>query len=1011
MKHSILFVFIIFIVTSLTAQQTLYLNDPQGTFKQAKEYYQKEYYSLAYPLFRDLQSELRPIDRSDESLNYQEIKYYTLVCALKQNDSSAVAPANEFIGNENNLARTQMLSFHLAEYYFRREDFTTASRLYESSNIDNLSNKEIADLKFHEGYSYFTRNQFDKAKPLLDAIRQLPKDPNYIDANYYYGFICFSQKNYREALNAFSVVETDPKYQGVVPYYIANIYLVQGQKEKAISYAASKLAKGGQYYETELKQLAGHGYYEQKDFARALPYLEQYAAKAKKMSRQDLYELSYCYYQTKNYDKAIEGFRQLGGKEDSLAQNAMYLLGDTYLKLGQKANARNAFQVCADNSSDSAQKGIAKFNYAKLSFELGYQDVALNEFREFLQQFPLSTYANEARELLVNVLANTSNYKDALALMDSVKSPSPAAKQVYPRVLLGRATEMINDGMLIAANDLLDKALAQPGNAPVAPYVNFWKGEIAYRLNRIDDAIPYFYEYLKTSPTNGEANPAHAKYNLGYCYLKKENYKQAQGFFEQVSRSPKINSSPLEQDAFVRDADCYYMNRDFKTALSMYNKVIDYSWPSSDYATFQKAMVAGVNNGNEKINLLNGLIRKFPASGLVPDANMEIANTYLANEQFRESLPYLKNVINAPGNDALKPRAYLRAGIAYYNLDNNAEALNQYNALLKQYPNSSEAQDAMESAKSIYVEEGRSAEYVDFAKKIGINVSASQEDQLAYQEAEVQFNDGNFTAATQKFDNYLSRFPDGKYSLEANYYKSEIYVNQKNWQKAVPGYEAVGDKAPNKFAEKSLLQAARLNFFYIKDYAKAEQYYSKLKDFATTDENKMEAMRGLLRSQFELQKWSDAVENAKDLINQKGLSTDDKILGNMIIAKSYQTNNQCEAGMQYYRIVAQLSKAAYGAEARYQIADCLFAGNQLKDAEKAAFEVINKSGSYELWVTKAYMLLGEIYYKEKDYFNAKATFKSVVDNAKIEDLRQQAQQRLSQVTAEENKGSKVNNDN
>lgn len=1011
MKCATLFVFISLISSSLIAQQTLFINDPQAQLKQAKEYFQKEYYSLAYPLFKDLQSELKEVDKSDQSLKYQEVKYYTLVCALKQNDSSAVTEARSFIDIENNKARAEMLSYHLAEYYFRRQDYATAVNLYENTSIDNLSNKEIADLKFHQGYAYFTRSEFDKAKPLMDAIRQLPKDPNYIDANYYYGFVSFYNKNYRDAMTAFTVVEDKPKYASVVPYYMANIYLMQGQKEKAISYASAKLAKGGQYYDTELRQLAGHGYYEQKDFEKALPYLEQYVSKSKKVSRQDLYELSYCYYQTKNWTKAIEGFRQIGGKEDSLTQNAMYLLGDAYLRTGQKANARNAFLFCSSNSSNDTQREISKFNYGKLSFELGYQDVALTELREFLQKYPSSTYAKEARELLLSVMANTSNYKDALALMDSVKNPSPTAKQLYPRILYGRATELINDGLLVQANDLLDKALKDPNNTTVLPYINFWKGEISYRLNRIDEAIPFYFEYLKSGIANGEANLTNAKYNLGYCFLKKENYKQAQGFFEQVVKSPKINSSPLEQDAYIRDADCYYMSRDFKTALNMYNKALDYSWPSSDYATFQKAMVAGVNNGNEKINLLNGLIRKYPSSGLVPDANMEIANTYLSNEQFQQAIPYLKNITGSTSNDALKPRAYLRSGIAYYNLDNNKEALNQYNTLLKQYPNSAEAQEALDNAKSIYVAEGRSSEYVNFAKTLGVNISSSQEDQLAYQEAEVQFNDGNFNGAIQKFENYLAKFPDGKYSIEANYYKSEIYFNQKNWPKATTGYEAVADKTPNKFAEKSLLQAARINFFYIKDFAKSEKYFSKLKDFATSQENKTEAMRGLLRSQFELQQWTDAVDNAKDLLDQKGSSTDDKILANMIIAKSYQTNNQCETALQYFRTVASLSKAAYGAEARYQVADCLFQQNQLKDAEKAAFEVINKSGSYEMWVTKSYMLLGEIYFKEKDYFNAKATFQSVTENAKVEDLRQQAQQRLNQVIEEEKKSSKVTNEN
>ena len=989
------------------AQQTHYFDDPQAYFREGKEYFEHEYYSLAYPIFRDLKYSLRETDRSNNSVEYDDVKYYYLVCALEQNDQTAVAAAEDYITLENNAPRVGMLSFHLAEYYFREKNYGEAVKLYENADIDNLSNREIADMKFHQGYCYFTQKQFDKAITLFNAIRQLPKDPNYIDANYYYGFICFYRKEYGEALTAFTVVQDNPTYEKVVPYYVANIYLAQGKKDEAIAYAEARLKKGNQYYDAELRQLVGHGYYEKQDFTRALPYLEQYVNRSKKVSREDLYELSYCYYQTKDWNKAIAGFKQLGGKEDSLAQNSMYLLGDAYLRTGQKGNARNAFLFCSMNSSNVKQKEISKFNYAKLSYELGYQDVALTELQGFLQQYPQSDYAREGRELLIGVLAGTNNYKDALSLLDSLDHPSDNARRLIPRILYGRATELVNDGLLIEADGLLDKVLKDPNNGSVLPYAEFWKAEISYRLNKIDDAIRYYLEYLKNPAVNGEVNPTDARYNLGYCFLKKENYRQAQGFFEQVARAPKIGSSPLEQDAYVRDADCCYMNRDYKTALNMYNKVVDLSWPAADYATFQKAMIAGVSNGKQKIALLNSISRMYPSSSLSADVNMEAAGTYLANEQYQEALPYLKNVLRSPTADALKPKAYLQSGIALYNLNKNAEALNQYDSLLRQYPNSPEAQDALDNAKTIYVEEGRSSEYVSFAKGMGVEVTASQEDQLAYEEAEVQFNNGNFDGAIQRFEAYLAKFPDGKYSLEANYYKSEIYFSRKDWAKAVVGYAAVADKVPNKFGEKSLLQAARLYFFNLKDYANAEKYFSKLKDFTTSEENKMEAMRGLLRCQYELQQWTDAVANSKELLAQKGVSTDDKVLATMAIAKSYQVNGDCTTALQYFRSAAGLTKSAYGAEARYNVAECLFKGNELKDAEKAAFEVVNKSGSYEEWVTKSYLLLGDIYFAEKDYFNAKATYQSIVENAKMEDLRLQAQQKLAQVTAAEGQNSKV----
>lgn len=998
---------VVLLVFAANAQQTAVMTDPQLAFKEAKEYFQNEYYSLAYPLFRDLNLYLRETDRSNQALNYQEIKYYTIVCSLKQNEETAADAAREFIDIEDNVARVKMMSFHLGEYYFRRKDFYQAISNYEKSDIKQLSNREVADMKFHQGYAYFNLQQFDKAKPLLDEIRRNPKDPNYVDASYYYAFIAFGEKKYSEALEGFRVAENAPQYEKVVPFYIGTILYNTGQKDKALEYAESRLKKGGQVYDLELRQLVGHAYFEKGDYAKALPYLEDYVNRSKKVRREDIYELAYAYYESKNYAKAIEGFKQLSGKEDSLAQNSMYLLGDAYLKTNQKANARSAFLFCAANNSNEKQQEVSRFNYAKLSYELGYQDVALTELRKFLSDYPNSTYNTEARELLVSVLANSNNYKDAMALLDSLNNPSESAKREYAKILYGRATELVNDGLLISANELLDKALKDPYNQPVLPFINFWKGEISYRLAKIDDAIRYYFEYLKTGGTNGEANPMSAKYNLGYCFLKRENYNQALNYFQQVATSPKINASPVEQDAYIRSADCYYMNRDFSKALAMYDKVLSYSWPASDYALFQKSMVAGVKSGTEKIKLLQTIERIYPTSSLVPDANLEIANTYLADEKFSQAVPFLKNVITGTANESLKPKALLKAGIAYYNLNNNKAALSQYDTLLKQYPNSPEADEALDNAKTIYVEEGRSSEYVNFARTLGRDISTNQEDSLAYAEAEVQFNNGNFAGALTRFESYLSKYPEGKYSLEANYYKSEIYYNKKDAAHAAEGYEVVADRAPNKFGEKSLLQAARINFFDLKNYEKAETYFTRLKEFASSQENKLEAMRGLLRSQYQLKKWAEATDNSKDLLAQKGSSTDDKVLANMVLAKSAQANNQCDLAISYFRTAAGLSKSAYGAEARYEIANCLFQQNKLKEAEKAGFEVINKSGSYADWVTKAYILLGDVYFKEKDYFNAKATFQSVVDNATIPDLKEEAQRKLSQVVEEEKAGSKI----
>src|SRR4029078_2913226 len=169
---------------------------------------------------------------------------------------------------------------------------------------------------------------------------------------------------------------------------------------------------------------AGHIHFEKGNYKQALPYLEKYVSNTPKVAREDLYELSYCYYDAGQFKKASDGFKELGGKQDTIAQNSMYLLGDSYLKLGNKAGARNAFLFCALNSTDKQQKEVSKFNYAKLSVELGYTDIALTELRSFVTTYPSSEYNAEAKELLVNVLSNTNNYEDALQLIQTVQTQS-----------------------------------------------------------------------------------------------------------------------------------------------------------------------------------------------------------------------------------------------------------------------------------------------------------------------------------------------------------------------------------------------------------------------------------------------------------------------------------------------------------------------------------------------------------------------------------------------------------
>jgi tetratricopeptide (TPR) repeat protein len=1007
MTRFFLSIALLFLSVSCFSQANYNVTDPEKNFKEAREYFIKGEYTLAYPLLKPLLDKYPENTTSNHAYLNQDIQYFYIVCELKMNHEIAADQAKRFIDAANNEPRQQLMSFHLAQYYFTRNDYARAIVYYERAGYNNLSNEEIADAKFELAYSYFNVDRFDEAKPLFNEIHQLPDNKYYYDANYYYGFISYRDHDYNNALTSFQKVESIPKYRGLVPYYIAQIYYFQGNEDKALQYGESKLSQNDIYYKKDLSLLMGQIYFEKKQFAKALPLLESYVKNTDKVSKEVMYELSYCYYDANQVQKAIEGFKQLSNEKDSLGQNSMYLLGDLYLRTGQKENARNAFLYSAENSSNRKQQEISRFNYAKLSYELGYQDVALSSMNKFLDLYPASVYANEGKEIIINLLANTNNYAEALSLYQSFGKPTPTMQRIYPKILFGRATQYINDQKLNEADDLLNQILKDPNAGAVLPFADFWKAETAYRLNHYDEAVKYMNDYLQYGGIQGEANPTNAKYVLGYSYLNLQNYAQALANFKLVAPTISSSSTTLEQDAYVRSADCYFMQKNYSTAKNMYQNVIDNGLSQSDYALYQVALINGINNPAEKIKTFNTLTQRYPQSDLVAESYMQIANAYMLQEKFRDAIPYLNKILDIKSASSQYPKVYLKLGLANYNLNNNDEALKDYQKLVTLYPQSDEANEALDNLKNIYVEMGKPNDYVTFVQKTGKVISISEADSLTYASAELQYTNNDCAAAISSFNNYLTKYPQGAYTLNANFYRSECYSKNKDWQNAVTGYEAVVNQGNSPFAERAALAASRIFYFELKDYKQSTVYFSKLLELATTPENTLEALRGLVRSYYQTKDFAQANTTAKELLTKKGISTDDKAIANLVLGKSLQANNQCDEAITAFKQVSAVNKSEWGAEARYETANCYYTLNQLSTAEKAALDVIKVTGAYDYWVAKAYILLGDIYLKEKDYFNAKATYKSVADNATIPDLKKEAQDKLNAAISEEQQNSKV----
>ena len=106
--------------------------------------------------------------------------------------------------------------------------------MFNSSRLDLLSNEERDDMTYRLATCYLKTGNVKEAAIWFGDIAKHQLLPRYTaDCTYYLAYIRYSQQRYDDALNGFLSLQDNAKYEALVPYYIAEIYLIKKNYDKA----------------------------------------------------------------------------------------------------------------------------------------------------------------------------------------------------------------------------------------------------------------------------------------------------------------------------------------------------------------------------------------------------------------------------------------------------------------------------------------------------------------------------------------------------------------------------------------------------------------------------------------------------------------------------------------------------------------------------------------------------------------------------------------------------------
>lgn len=989
----------LFITTSTFSQKSIAFESTDLRFQQGLKFYEEGRYGSARQYFATFLKE----NEGNTTTLIAEAEYFHAQSAKMLTNNDAESLFIDFIEHHPESGKVQYAYFRLGEINSDKNKYRQAIRWYQKVKPSNLEYKDRTTYFFKTGYAHFASENDEEALTFFSKIKD--QSSEYQNAAiYYFSHLQYKKGNYQTALDGFNKIKNDPAFKPVIPYYIAQIYFLQKEYDKAIEFGEPLLESSSKARKIDMARVLGGAHYQKKQYSKAIEFFDMVMSSPNEVTREDYFHIGYSYYAIKDYTKAAEYLSQVTTEQDIMSQYALFYLGDCYLKSNDKKRARVAFEAASKYQFDPKIEEEAAFTTIKLDYDLSispFNDI-ISSFTNFITRYPKSSHIDEAYDYLSKTFLSTKNYPMAIESLEKIGKKDANVYRSIQRVAYYRGLQLYNDMELNDAIKMLDYSLKYPDyNKTLKVKALYWRGEIKYKLGAYQDAISDYTTFLTTPGSYGTTEFANAHYNIAYAYFNQKDYTNANQWFRKYLSVAPSTPNAITADTYNRIGDCYFVEREFDLALQNYNSAIKNGLSLPDYAQFQKGITLGVmKKPEQKISALNELITNYPSSSYVDDALFESARSYVELNNLPEAIKRYKTVKERYPQSGYAKKSLQQLGLVYYNNGEYDNSLLYFKRVVNEYPGSQESNEALAGIRNIYVEKGDLESYYAYTKSLGsyVKIEVSEQDSLSYISAEKNYMAGKCDLAIKNLQNYLNSFPEGKYSLNAHFYKADCLYRAGAKAEAYEDYKVVLLRGKNDFTEEALINSATY-LYENKSYNEALPLYTRLVLEAEVDENRRAGQIGEMQCYAKTNQDEEAIVAADKTLKLGKLEPEITREAQYIKAIAYKNLQKTEQALVEFKSLATNVATTQGAEAKYWIAQALYEKGDYDKAEAEVFDFAKKGTPHQYWLARSFVLLSDIYLTRKENLQAQQYLESVKANYKgtNDDIMSLVDERLKRI--------------
>lgn len=955
-------------------------SEPEASLQRGRELFVRGRWSDARQQFVKIKQMIAPAERSLNEI----ADYHLAVCALQLDLPDAEAGMRSFMKTYPSSIYENDVRFALALYYCTRDDFAAALTEFDAVDYLLLSAADREKYDFRVGYIEFMNGSYDDA---YDLFGRIGAGSDYYDyALYYRAYIEYSRGNYAASKRMFTQLLDSEAYAELAPYYLVQIEYKEGNYPYVVKNGEALLSKSSASQRADLLRIMAESYFRMNNYRKAVEAMNAYASAGGNMGREENYILGYSLYRTAAYADAVPVLQKACGADDALTQNASYHLADCYLKRGDKRMAADAFALAAGEGYDDRISEDALFNYGKLKYESGGGrfNEAINVLTRYVERYPDTERAVEARELLVAAYFNSESYESAYNAIKTIPEPDSNIRAALQKITYFRALEAYTQGDIGRAETLLNESVSVGISPKYGALGLFWLGEIAYGKGEYASAADYYSRYIDRAPKN-EREYKLALYNLGYARLAQNDTNAARRCFTDFLSLYKT-ADRYYADALNRRGDTEYARREYSAAAESYARAARVESIERYYAQYQRAIVLGLlGRTGQKTDALKAII-KADRGDYVDDAMYELGRTYLVQEKYADGASVLEPFVKQYAGSPYHTQALLDLGLAYFNMGDRERSLACYEQVVAKDPQTAEARDALRGIREIYVDAGNVDGYFDYAGRAGVECDTSNmtRDSLTFQSARKIYAAGKTAEAAAPLEKYISGFPKGYYLDDALYYLSDCYLKNGEDDKALDALSALAERPAGKYTVTALSHISRLASASGL-YDTAAKAFRRLYDAETSPKAKADAMTGYVRTVKACNDDDAMLAAAADVLSQAESGETARREALFAEASIAKKRGDTASAMKIFRQLGSEVKSAEGAQSAYEVIAGEYADGHFDEAENLIYAFADKNTPHAYWLGKAFLLLGDIYRSRNDMFQARATYQSIVDGYSVAD--------------------------